>query len=238
MNYITIILGVLVILLLYYLYRIYYVTNTTLASQVNLNLGSKTIDTSSLVNNGSTNYSYALWVYVNSWSNNTPKTLFYRGSDNPVYGIQNGILTPTSNPDVAVYLDQTSPTLYLYIAPSNPAIDSKPIIITNNFPIQTWAYVVVSVNGDLVDIYLNGKLIASHQLSGIPVVSKNGITMGDGTNPDIYLAMFKRSPNVMDPQTAWNNYLKANGMYNMIPTYNVVLSILENNKQTTSYQIF
>jgi hypothetical protein len=150
----------------------------------------------------------------------------------------NGMLIPTNNPDVALYLDSTTPTLYLYIASSISGNPGTTIIITNNFPIQAWAYVIVSVNGDLVDIYLNGKLITSQQLPFIPVVSANGITMGDGNNPDIYLAMFNRYPYVMDPQTAWNNYLQANGMSNVLPNYNVVLSILQNNQQTSSYQLF
>jgi hypothetical protein len=118
------------------------------------------------------------------------------------------------------------------------AIQSIPI--TNNLPIQTWTYVLVSVStiaGAYVDCYINGKLVTSQQLTNgssasVPFnmqsISNSNIHNtilfpSPPTNPgdcDIYLNKISWIPTAIDPQTAWTYYNQGNGN----PTGSGVLS--------------
>ena len=97
MEPVTIILGVIIILLVYFLYINYWKQNV-LFEKINLNNSVPNITYASLSNPGSTRYSYGLWVYVNSW-NTSQKNIISRGND------------------FSLYLDQTSPILWCKISP-------------------------------------------------------------------------------------------------------------------------
>jgi hypothetical protein len=48
-------------------------------------------------------------------------------------------------------------------------------MITDNFPLQKWVYIIISVDNQYVDAYLDGKLIQSHRFY-IPQTSAMGST--------------------------------------------------------------
>ena len=231
MEPVTIILGVIIILLVYFLYINYWKQNV-LFEKINLNNSVPNITYASLSNPGSTRYSYGLWVYVNSW-NTSQKNIISRGND------------------FSLYLDQTSPILWCKIG-VKPDASSANIIITNNFPIQKWTHVIVSVDNNIIDFYIDGKLLLSKQINGIPVVSTADISFGgssistasattapaNSSAPDIFLAKVYRWVYPMDPQSAWNEYLSGNGQSLLIPNYNVQLELLKDNVVNKKYSLF
>lgn len=220
MNYYVIFLGIFVILLLYILYINYVSKSDNLTTLVDLNKSSNmSIPYTDLVKRDSTRYSYAVWVYVNSWSSTFDKPLLTRGTE------------------FNLSLDRTTPTLRCNLASSGTTANSD-IIITHNFPIQKWSYVIISVDNQIVDIYLDGKLVLSTKLNNIPIVPTTDIKLGDSTKPnDIFLANLIRLPTPMDPQTAWSNYLKGNGMSNT-SNLNIKLSVLQDNIQQKEFTLF
>lgn len=238
MNIVIIVLGVIVLLLLYYLYKKYIDTPSELNTYSQLNNGSVNVPYSSLTNGGAANYYYGAWVYINTWNSQNNKTIMSRSSGAmPTAGWGN------SPPDFWLWLDSTTPSLKVFVqsvgntsAPGRT--DGWTANITNNFPIQSWVYVAVSINGKVMDIYLNGKLISSTQLPNIPLVSSNGMYLGDATNPDIYLARVSRVPSALDPQTAWDNYLAGNGVSSTGGSYNVQLQLLQNNSIQKNWKIY
>jgi hypothetical protein len=189
-----------------------------MAQLVNLNNTNPSINYNTLVNANSTRYAYGTWVYVNSWNTTFPKTLISRSSD------------------FKLSLDQTTPTLRCSIASSSTSQPASDIIITNNFPVQKWTYVIVSVDNQIVDCYLDGKLVKSTQLSYVPKISQQNISMGDLNNPDIFLAMLNRWSTPIDPQTAWNYYVQGNGMGSL--NFNVKLSVLQDNVEQKSFSLY
>jgi hypothetical protein len=231
MEPVTIILGVIIILLVYFLYINYWKQNV-LFEKINLNNSVPNITYASLSNPGSTRYSYGLWVYVNSW-NTSQKNIISRGND------------------FSLYLDQTSPILWCKMG-VKPDSSSANIIVTNNFPIQKWTHVIVSVDNNIIDFYIDGKLLLSKQINGIPVVSTADISFGgssnstgstttapaNSTSPDIFLAKVYRWVYPMDPQSAWNEYLTGNGQSLLIPNYNVQLELLKDNVVNKKYSLF
>lgn len=226
MNYYIILLIVIVLILLYYLYINYVASSNVLTPIVNLNNKSIEIKYDDLSKKDSTRYSYGLWIYVNSWTSTDEKILMVRGDIN--------------NPDFCLKLDQTSPVLRCIIKPSNSASNAQSanIVITDNFPIQKWTYVVVSVDNQIIDFYLDGKLVLSRKINFMPIISSNSIILGnDSKKNDIFLANVIRTPNPMDPQTAWNTYLNGNGQPNN-SNVNLKLSVLQNNVEQKKFTLF
>jgi len=216
MNPVVIFLGIVVVLLLWYLYT-YYLSATSLSNgQVNLNNGTVTVSAKNLANPGSANFSYGVWVYVNSWNNQVTKTIISRG-------------------DFNITLDASKPTLKCQL----PTAGKDTVTITNSFPIQKWVYIVVSVDGTTMDAYLDGKLVLSKQLTG-PIVSNTttDLLLGDkNNNPDIYLTKVNWWPTAMNPQLAWNYYLQGNGLPSS-SNYNVKLEVLQDNVQQKQFTLF
>ena len=220
------ILIVVVLLLLYYLYVTYILVDPSKSTRYDLNTTNAPITYGSLKNGGSTRYSYSLWIYVNSWSNTNTKTIISRGND---FTLSLDTNTPTLSCKF-----QPSPTNTLQILNE---LD-KSISITSNFPLQKWTYIVISVDNQIVDIYLDGKLLMSKKIIFMPTVSENDIIIGDTNNRnDIFLTSVAHNGNPMDPQTAWNNYLKGNGLnseYNL----NLKLAVLQDNLEQGKVSLF
>jgi hypothetical protein len=165
-----------------------------------------------------------VWLYVNSWNNSSTKTIFGR----------------TNN--IRLYLEQNTPTLKCDITTTSN--QNETIIITDNYPLQKWVYIIVSVDGRIVDCYINGKLVKSQKLSndttqpGDAVASP--IVMG---NFDATLANLTRTITPMDPQTAWNNYNKGNGMSGSgglfsMASYGANLSLIKDSIQFSNIKLF
>ena len=220
MDFSVLILIVVVILLFYYLYVNYIQVNASSHKKYDLNVGNTAIEKGSLSNSASTRYSYSLWIYVNSWSNTSKKSIISRGSD------------------FKLTLDQTTPTLRCNLADqANSGTEKPSIVLTQNFPLQKWTYVIISVDNQIIDIYLDGKLVMSKKLDYIPKVSDNNIMIGEELKHDIFLTSVTYTPSPMDPQTAWNNYIKGNGMNNQY-NVNLKLSILQDNIEHGKVSLF
>ena len=219
MDTIVIVLVILIVILI--LYMIYY--NTKVAQVlINLNVGNSPIVNSSIPNPPSARFSYITWIYVNSWSNNQ-KVVCYSSV---------GGSTPSNTPLFKLYLDTTTPTMKCDFKTSD---STNTVTISNNFPLQRWVYVIVSVDGQVVDCYLDGKLVKSQQLTSLPDVSgKYDINYG---RFDAFLTMFSRPATATDPQTAWSGYLNGNGFSANAtgPTYGFNVAVTKDQKPIAEY---
>lgn len=230
MNYIAIILAIIIVSLLYFLYVYIYASQSTLTQNASL----KTTTTITTINKPTnTRYAYGIWVYVNSWNNLNKKVIFSR------------------NNNISLYLDQNKPSLYCDIT-MNKAEKvplSTTTLITDNFPIQKWVYVILSVDNQFLDCYLDGKLVKSSRIYVVDSVKKmTYIPLApSATTPillgaipfDAAVSRFNRWTHPMDPQTAWDNYMKGNGNRSiMSATYGADLSIKQNNLEFSKINLF
>ena len=231
MSPVAIILGIVIILLIYVLYKFFRNdTGRILTKSSNLNTTNEdttAVASDSISSDDSKIYSYGLWLYVNTWSSTSTKIIFRR---------QN---SKSSTNDIRLYLDSTTPTLkcdfYTNYSTSTPL---ETVNITNNFPIQKWVYIIVSVDNKIVDTYLDGKLITSQQLNGTPTVSEGDIYLGKF---DAYLANFQYWKSAMDPQTAWKTYMSGNGgtaISKMFKSYGVDFSLKKDNVEQYKLNVF
>ena len=233
MDLAVILLVILVILLMYFLYT-YFSKANYLFDFVDLSKDAPMINKKSLDDLTNTRYSYGIWVYVNSWDKITRKTLLSQAAN------------------MSLYFDGSNPTLKLLLntAPSSTNGTADGIIpIHYNFPLQKWTSVIISVDNNIVDIYIDGKMTYSKDLqktittSGtanpqVALVPNSDIQVGvPGQPQNILLARFIRWTYPMDPQTAWNTYLSGSGAENANST-KVNLSILKNNAIYTTYNAY
>lgn len=201
------ILLLVALVVIVYVFFFFFSKTTVLSDRLDLAKENPDRPAADLSTPASAIYSYECWVYVYMPKNNigtggNNKYIFYRPAKD---GNANNI---------GLYLDGANkPTLNLEYTNSSgdPAYPGtrQTVQITDNFPMQTWAHVIVSVQNSYIDMYLNGKLVKSIRDDAI-----------DGPSPDsplkfgkmgAYLAKLKRSTEATDPQTAWTNYLSGNG---------------------------
>jgi hypothetical protein len=148
-------------------------------------------------------------------------------------------------------LNTITPTLYCDLYTANNVATTA--VISNNFPIQKWCQIIVNVDGQFVDYYLNGKLLMSEKkpptnLLAIPSdISKatSNIYIGN-SNPaypqysafDAYVSNLQYWGKPIDPQTAWNSYLSGNGQNAVLGAYNLNVQLLKNNMLQNSFSLY
>lgn len=224
MNYVVIILGIIIVFLLYYIY-IWMNSATTIKTSANLSDANPAI---TLLNDPTNlNYAYGIWLYVNTWDNSIKKNIISR--------IDNFTL----------YLDQSTPTLYCDISLDDTT--TQTITITNNFPLQKWVYIIFSADSQIVDFYLNGKLVISQKLTNMPKVpsdaSTSPLVLGGTNTWDARVANLIRTTHPMSPEEVMNNYISGynsvsgGGIFSM-NSYNANLKVLKNGEIFADTKLF
>jgi len=232
MSPVAIILGIVIIILIYVLYKFFRTdSGTVLSKTTNLNTSDESValitnDSGAIKSGTNPTYSYGLWLYVNTWSTGE-KTIIRR---------QNA--KDSDKNDIKLYLDSTTPTLKCaFYTDYSTSIPLETVTITNNFPIQKWVYIIVSVDNQIVDTYLDGKLVTSQKLNGMPDVSAGDLYVGKF---DAYLAKLVNGSSI-DPQTAWKNYMSGNGgnaISKMFKSYGLDFSFKKDNVEQYKLNVF
>ena len=99
------------------------------------------------------NYAYSIWFYVSDWQHRLgqdPKDTSSFEEEPMVHRILEITLAPYEN-NILISVD-TYPT-----NGSQPS--QSPTCSINNFPLQRWVNLTISLNNRTLDTYLNGKLV-------------------------------------------------------------------------------
>lgn len=218
MNYTFIILGIIVAVLIYVLYLYFSDDSTKLFEYQDLQKSAVDVKQKDIGTNES--YAYGFWIYINSY-NNERQILLQRED--------------SSTTSLEVYLPGSTPTLMVNIPDKDGSAESnEEIAVTNNFPIQKWVHVVVSKEGKIVDVYIDGKLVKSHMLANL----------GNRPSGDLkssafpaFMARLKIWKHALNPQTVYDEYMKGNGQSGMITGYGVDVSVLRDNIEQTKFSL-
>jgi hypothetical protein len=204
-----------------------------MAATANLNIINPPI--TPVANATSVSYAYGIWIYINSWNNNQSKIIFSRDRN------------------ISLLLDKNTPKLTSSVFMSDGTYAG--VTITDNFPLQKWVYVILSIDNQFMDIYLDGKLVKSTKLTrdaigttpalmpATPPSDATPIYLGGNPNVkfDAQVAKFQKFATPIDPQTAWSNYASGNGVTSYLSStnsFNANLSILKNNAEYTKLSLF
>ena len=232
MNAVAIILGIIIVILIYVLYKYFTNTATPIQSSI-VNLKSPPADITKISSPTSNQYAYGIWVYVASWDNTIATKYIFRHEN-----------------AMDVYLTQQNPELKVRVYMDKPIGGNYylDVSITNSFPLQKWVYIIASMDNQFLDVYLDGKLVKSTKLtdntnSALPKMPADGakVIIGNASARwDAYITYFNRWTTTMDPGTAWQYYMKGNGQNSLmgsLKNYGVQMQVTQNNVVAGSYTL-
>ncbi len=128
--------------------------------------GAKTISRSVNATEG-IEFTWSVWVYIDDLTYNEGKyrCVFYKGNDfaqNPD-SEQQGLNFP--NNALGLYLAPNTNSLVVMMNTFN-VINEE--IVINDIPVNNWVNVIIRCKNDTLDVYINGSIVKSHELHGVP----------------------------------------------------------------------
>ena len=237
MNLLTIFVFVLIIVLVYVVYNLMTKTTTTVAGLSDASKSSMVPCTNDI--NTTNNYGYSVWLYIDSWDTTA------------IHTINKNVLTrcDSNGPLFKMYLDDAQNNLKLIMRGNE---SSSPCTISN-VQLQKWINLTMSVYGNTVDIYLDGKLVRTCIMTTLPAGLKSTDNLYIGGGYDFDSTAKKMTPSDGDlkgyisnvvykadyytPEEAWSIYsdgYSGAGMFNFLHSYKLNFSIT-NNSQTVSH---
>jgi len=126
-------------------------------------------------------------------------------------------------------------------ASSAAANSSKNTCLIENIPIQKWVNIIISLYGLTLDVYLDGKLVRTCVMPGVPQLNNSSaikVTSNGGFSG--WTSTFKYWSDASNPQEAYNIYKAGFGgsiLGNALSKYRVQVSMLADNKVKGSFQI-
>ena len=131
--------------------------------------GSVTISRSVNANEG-IEFTWSVWIFIDDLTYNTGKyrCVFYKGNDfaqnqDTATEQPQGLNFPNNAP--GVYLAPNTNNLVVIMNTFN-VINEE--IIVSDIPLNKWVSVIIRCQNNTLDIYVNGSIIKSHNLHGVP----------------------------------------------------------------------
>jgi hypothetical protein len=170
----------------------------------------KTISTVSVADDGKdSSYGYQFWMYVADWNYKygEEKHIMSR-ADSTNSAIKNPLVTlhPTDNTmkiSVSIF-PETSSSSKAEPAPAGHSGSTDDVYVCEvpNIPLQTWLAVSVTVTTRNLDVYLNGKLVKSCFLSGVPKPVSGSVTLNDAGGFSGWMCSFYHFDKFLAPADA------------------------------------
>ena len=230
MNILTIFIFILVVILIYAVYKLMTKTTTNVSG---FSDASKSLSVPCSKFGANTNYGYSVWIYVDSWiTNSAPSSL-------PSHDLRKNILTRCVGSAAAfnLYLDNAQNNLKLLMSNNTKSCDIK------NIKLQKWVNITMSVYGNTVDLYLDGKLVRTCVLTDIPIGPKIEDTLFVGgtikscaaSDGDLrgYISNVVYKSDYFTPEEAWNIYsagYSGAGMFDFVNRYKLNFSIIKDDQ--------
>jgi len=238
----TILLIVIIVVLIYLVYKYVLKANNTLtgivSAKTSQQVSAGSLASSTTETGASSNFSYSIWMFIDDWNYRygEPKIVFGRMATG------NGTKEPCPSVTLGPVENNIIVTMAVY-----PGLDEAPTDGTNysifncgiaNIPIQKWCNLLISAYGRTLDIYLDGKLVRTCILPGVPKIDSAApvyVTPNGGFSG--WTSTFQYWSEPCDPQKAWNIYQAGYGsnlLNSIFGKYTVKVSVMENNVESSS----
>ena len=143
--------------------------------------------------------SVQFWMYIKDWDYNFSKkksVLYRKDSTTPSF----------RNPDISLHPTDNSLDVTVSIYPGNQSATSSTgdsfTLTAENVPLQSWFSVSVTVFQRNLDVYINGKLVKSAVLPGVPRPAAGDIVTGDLGGFSGQICNVHAYPNMIGPSDA------------------------------------
>jgi hypothetical protein len=125
--------------------------------------GSVTIMRSVDQNNG-IEFSWSVWLFVEQLKQDGKfKHIFHKGNDGFSGGNSDGMSMPNNAP--GLYLDKNTNNLVVIMNTYNNITEKVNI---KDIPLNKWINVIIRVEGDKMDTYINGTIVNRHKFNSVP----------------------------------------------------------------------
>ena len=192
----------------------------------------------SKIKNEKSDYTYSIWIYINEWNHNygEEKVIFSRKTSRGA----------TNKFSPKVYLASETNDL---IAQIDTEGGTEPFLCrAKNIPLQTWTHVVVTTYNNAVDIYIDGKLVKSCLMPGVPLASKgNDISLtpnvinGNEGSFSGFIRQFQYFSKSLNPREVYEIYKGGPqggfNIGNLFDRYKMKFSFLKDNIEINSLEI-
>lgn len=188
--------------------------------------------------NSSTNYTYSMWFYVNDWNYKfgQPKVLWERlDKDNKASpAVTLGAMENDITISVACFPTSSSPLA----GEDNSHLQN---CVVKNVPLQKWVNLLISLDGETLDVYLDGKLYKTCVLDGVPKANSDAdvhVTPDGGFSG--WTSNFQYWDKSSNPQEAYNIYKAGYGggaLGSILNKYRLRVQFLKDNDVAAGFEI-
>ena len=247
MNLLTVFIFVLIIVLIYAVYKLLTKTTTTVS-------GFSDASKQLVVPSQKSNANYSVWIYVDAWKNTAGANEYKKN----ILTRTGTVYTTNSNttgtaPIYLLHLDNANNWLHLRIALNDGTSTKATTYHTctiKNIKLQKWVNITMSIYGNTVDLYLDGKLVKTCVLTAMPVGTLNtdlyvGGTMtttgpiaSSGGDLVGYISNVLYKNDYFTPEDAWDIYSAGYGgagMFDFANRYKLNFSITKENQTMTQF---
>ena len=230
-----IVIGVVIVILIYLLYM-YFFGDSSRTFLVGLHDATQelAVPASAITPGPTADFTYSIWVYVSNWDAGIPKVIFQRqGEGNTAASPLVAFSANMNNVDV---------TLATYSTTTGEPPQTATCTI-ENVPLQAWTNIIMTLNGNALDLYLDGKLVRTCILPGVPKMQTTGdlVLTPSGKSFQGYTSSFQYFARAMNPREAYAIYREGYGGSNwlsqMFNKYRIQLAFLKDNEVVNSFQI-
>jgi len=220
---------IVILLLLYVIFKALTTTYTTLGTMQKWS-NKTTLQSSNLPSTFKANSAISVWFYIKKWVNGTNVVRFHNSAGG--IGVDDTIFR--------VLFKNNTNTIQIF--PQSGGSTSNDCEIAD-FPLQKWVNLIISFNGSAMDVYVDGKLVKSCVVNtGSRIQETQSIVLGDDSDlvkkDDVgFITNVKLKAAPIAPQEAWDIYSQGFGgspWSDILNKYKVKLSFIVDNQEQAS----
>jgi hypothetical protein len=153
-------------------------------------------------------YGYQYWMYITDWN-------YKFGEDKGVISRSDPTSSQIMNPNISLHPTDNTLKISVSVFPSEKTSKNEPapaghsgstddvfICEVPNIPLQTWVAVSVTVNSRNLDVYLNGNLVKSCLMTGVPKPAAGDIQLNAGGGFSGWMCSFYHYDKTLEPSDA------------------------------------
>lgn len=171
-------------------------------------------------------YGMQWWMFIKDWN-------YGYGKDKPVLTRPDPTSASVSNPSITLHPTDNSLKVSISLFPtsdggsktepapagsSGSSTDDVYVCEVYNLPLQTWFSVGVTVFGRNLDVYIDGKLVKSCFLPGVPKPAVGDIQLSPGGGFSGYMCDYFHYPRMLTPSDAMTFYTAGTSCKNKVPS--------------------
>jgi len=196
----------------------------------------QTISAEKLKNSSnSIDFTYSMWFYVDDWN-------YKFGQDKILWTRDDTSSKPGPSVSLGAMENDITISMACYPTTSNPELqDNIHKCVVKNFPLQKWVNLIVSLQGETLDVYIDGKLHKTCVLEGVAKVSNdNDVRVTPGGGFSGWTSNFQYWDKASNPQEAYNIYRKGyggGGLGNAFNKYKLRVEVLKDNDVAGGFEL-